>query len=240
MEQLRHLYLPYWYKVSEKLELCNLCYLQTLLNVVPETIKIPTSFRLNHLRNLGFNNKIYRPFPGKVPHVIQILVSSCPHICKLYVYYCIKKLPDTRQFPQNLADLDLGHTGLEEDPMPTLEKLPNLKILNLTYSSSEGKNMVCCEGGFPLLQYLCLRRLDIPEDWRVEEGAMPSLCHLIISGCRSLKTIPDGLRFVTTLRELKISYMPKSFKDRLDNGGPDFYKVQHVPSLVFERCDNDG
>ena len=44
MEQLRHLYLPYDYWVSDKLELGNLCYLQTLLNVGPKTIKMPTSF----------------------------------------------------------------------------------------------------------------------------------------------------------------------------------------------------
>ena len=44
MKHLRHLYLPYNYRVSEILELCNLCNLQTLLNVGPKTIKMPTSF----------------------------------------------------------------------------------------------------------------------------------------------------------------------------------------------------
>ncbi|KAK4562456.1 hypothetical protein RGQ29_005090 [Quercus rubra] len=189
MEQLRHLYLPHKYRVSEKLELGN-------------------------------------------------LLSSCPYIYELYVDYCIKKLPETRQFSPNLAKLDLSHTYLEEEPMPTLEKLPNLKILRLLRSSFEGKDMVCSEGGFPLLQYLFLDSLEI-EEWRVDKGAMPSLCHLIIKYCKSLNSIPDGLRFITTLRELEIRNMPKSFKDKLDKRGPDFYKLQHVPSLVFEHCDSD-
>ena len=233
MEQLRHLYLPNQYKVSEKLELGNLCNLQTLLNVDPETIKMPTSFQLDYLRILGIKIQVY----DEGPHLIQMLVSSCPHLYQLVVYYRIMKLPETHQFSPNLAELELNFSNLDEDPMPTLEKLPNLKILRLLLYSFVGEDMVCSEGGFPLLQYLLLDNLYSLEEWRVQEGAMPSLCHLIIDSCYNLKTIPDGLRFVTTLRELEINDMPKSFKDRLDKGGPDFYKVQHVPSLVFECCD---
>jgi hypothetical protein len=66
---------------------------------------------------------------------------------------------------------------------------------------------------------------------------MPSLCRLQIESCPSLRRIPDGLRFVTTLQELEIKDMPKTFKDRVDKGGEDFCKVQHVPSLVFQHCD---
>ena len=101
------------------------------------------------------------------------------------------------------------------------------------------KDMVCSERGFPLLQYLFLSNLFSLEEWRVEEGAMPSLSHLTINYCIGMKTIPDGLRFVTTLRQLEIKNMMKSFKDRLDEGRLDFDKVKHVPSLVFQNCDNE-
>ena len=246
MGQLRHLYLPHLYRVSEKLELGNLCYLRTLLNVGPQTIKMPISFQFNHLRILGFNCQSYRPRlgmktgTGEVPHVIQIL-SSHPHIYVLYVNYPIRKLPKTPQFSPNLAELYLEYNCLEKDPMPTLEKLPNLKILHLLGSCMPflEKDMVCSERGFPLLQYLFLSNLFFLEEWRVEEGAMPSLSHLTITYCIQLKTIPDGLRFVTTLRQLEIRNMMKSFKDRLDEGRLDFDKVKHVPSLVFQNCDNE-
>ena len=110
--------------------------------------------------------------------------------------------------------------------MATLEKLPNLKILSLLYEAFEGKNMVCSKRGFPLLQSLFLSELFQLEEWRVEEGAMPNLCYLEIVYCPRLKTIPDGLRFVTTLQKLEIKSMQKSFKDKIDKGGPDFDKVK--------------
>ncbi|KAM4099162.1 hypothetical protein ACJW30_07G135000 [Castanea mollissima] len=231
MKQLKHLYLPYDYRVCSKLELANLSYLQTLVNVQPKTIQIPTWFKLNRLRVLKVRNN------KRAQDAMQILISSCPHIEKLNLWYHTQKLPEAHQFPPNLAKLTLVNTYLKEDPMPTLEKLPNLKILRLSSLSFIGKDMVCSEGGFPLLQYLLLDPLVDLEEWRVEEGAMPSLCHLIIDKCYYLKTIPDGLRFVTTLRELEIRNMPKPFKDRLDEGGLDFDKVKHVPSLVFQNCD---
>ena len=201
---------------------------------------MPISFRFNHLRILGFNYQFYRPLlgmktgTGEVPHVIQIL-SSHPHIYVLYVNYPIRKLPKTPQFSPNLAELYLEYNCLEKDPMPTLEKLPNLKILHLLGSCMPflEKDMVCSERGFPLLQYLFLSNLFFLEEWRVEEGAMPSLCHLTIHMCCNLKSIPDGLRLVTTLQELDIKWMPKSFKYRLDEGGLDFDKVKHVSSLVI-------
>ena len=205
----------------------------TLLNVGPQTIKMPTSFRFNYLRILDFNYQFYHPLLGvkngicEVPHVIQIL-SSYPHIYELHVYYPIWKLPETRQFSPHLAELNLEYNCLEEDPMPTLEKLPNLKILRLlgSYMPFLEKDMVCSEWGFPLLQYLFLCNLYL-EEWRVEEGAMPSLSHLTINYYTRLKTILDGLRFITTLQQLKIRNMMKSFKDRLDEGVLDFDKVKH-------------
>ena len=228
-----HLYLPYMHKVSEKLELGNLYNLQTLLNVGPETIKMPTRFQFNYLRILGIKYQVYE----EGPHLIQMLVSSCPHLYQLVVFYDIKKLPETCQFSPNLAELELRFTCIEKDLMPTLEKLPNLKILRFFARSFEGKDMVCSKGGFPLLQYLLIDSLPNLRQWKVEKGAMPSLCHLQIMRCWLLKTIPNGLRFVTTLQELEIRYMLESFKDRLNKGGPDFYKVQHVPSFAFEQCD---
>ncbi|KAL4615788.1 hypothetical protein ACB092_07G152400 [Castanea dentata] len=245
MKQLKYLYLPWSYRVYCKLELGNLSYLQTLVNVQPKTIQIRTWFKLNRLRVLKVSNN------KRAQDAMRMLISRCPHIEKLHLYKHLKKLPEAHQFSLNLAKLTLSGTKLEEDPMETLEKLPNLKILCFrhalekspdsnqlfTCGTFNGKNMVCTERGFPLLQSLLLSGLVYLEEWRVEEGAMPSLCRLEIELCSLLKMIPDGLRFVTTLQELEIKKMPKSLKDRLNEGGPDFDKVKHVPSLVFQRCD---
>ena len=145
----------------------------------------------------------------------------------------INKLLEVHQFSPNLAKLTLQNTLLNVDPMATFENLPNLKILRLLHKNLSGDTMVCSKGGFPLLQYLVICRLDNLEEWRVEKEAMPGLCRLEIVACMCLNTIPDALRFIKNLQELEIRWIPKSFKDRLIKGGTNFYKVQHVPSLVI-------
>ena len=215
MKQLKHLYLPFEYRVCGKLELANLSYLQTLLNVQLNTIQIPTWCKLNRLRVLKVRNN------KRAQDAMQMLISRCPLVEKLNLCNRIKKLPEVQKFSQNLAKLTLCDTCLEEDPMPTLEKLLNLKILRLLRYSFKGKDMVCSKGGFPLLQYLLLSELDKLEKWSMKEGAMPSLCHLIISDCDNLKIL-DGLMFVTTLQELKLDK-----KDRL-------HEVRHVPPLYLK------
>ena len=235
MKQLKHLYLPTKYRVCGKLELGNLYYLQTLENVRPKTIQIPAGFKFNCLRDLNVITTNQAQEDG-----LHILVSICPYIYKLTLYGIIKKFPEAHQFPLNISEMSLILTSLEEDPMAILEKLPNLKSLRICHKAFLGKNMVCSERGFPRLQSLCLSWLYELEELGVEEGAMPNLQRLEIDNCKVLRTIPDGLRFITTLKELEIEGMPKSFKDRLDKGGPDFDKVKHVPSLVFLDCDEEG
>ena len=137
MKQLKHLYLPYDYRVSFELELSNLSYLQSLVSVDPKTIQIPTWFKFNLLRVLKVRNK------KGAQDAIQMLISRCPLIEKLHLYKHLKKLPEARQFSPNLAKLTLLGTKLEEDRMETLEKLPNLKILcfRRAFEKSPGSNI---------------------------------------------------------------------------------------------------
>ncbi|KAF7126472.1 hypothetical protein RHSIM_Rhsim11G0186600 [Rhododendron simsii] len=57
---------------------------------------------------------------------------------------------------------------------------------------------------------------------------------ILVCSPKDFAGIPDGLRFVTTLRELGIWYASQELKDRLREGGEDFSKVQHVHSIIFE------
>ncbi|CAL5377068.1 unnamed protein product [Camellia sinensis] len=176
---------------------------------------------------------------------------GCHHLRKLFLdgsFNRANKLPD--QFPPNLTNLRLWDTKLDEDPMPTLEKLPNLRSLSLGFNSYIGNEMVCssgpssisgggggggyggCDsGGFPKLKSLALVNIRNLEKWRVEQGAMPCLFRLDIFNCKKLKEIPDGLRFITTLRELEITRVSEALRDRVREGGEDFDKVKHVPSI---------
>ncbi|MFQ6635538.1 hypothetical protein Gotur_011299 [Gossypium turneri] len=169
------------------------------------------------------------------PRHLAHLLSTCTSICKLNIAAEISKLPEYHYFSSHLTYIRLRWCKFEEDPMPTLEKLPNLRILEFE-RSFEGKEMFCSAQGFPKLESLILEQLLILREWKVDEGAMPSLQRLKIRECLNLKMLPEGLRFITTLKELKINEsMPKAFKDRLEEGGEDFSKVKHVPSIMFQN-----
>ncbi|XP_072995085.1 probable disease resistance RPP8-like protein 2 [Typha latifolia] len=136
-----------------------------------------------------------------------------------------QQLPSTSAFPQGLIKLTLEDSHLQKDPMPTLEKLPNLRLLTLDRGSYDGKSMCCFRGGFPQLQQLILRRLEKLEDWKVGIGAMCSLTNLAIDGCRRLKKLPEGLQHIKTLQEVKLARMGNVAK----------HSIRHVPSICL--CD---
>ncbi|PQP95256.1 putative disease resistance protein [Prunus yedoensis var. nudiflora] len=98
--------------------------------------------------------------------------------------------------------------------------------------------LVFSKGGFPSLEFLYVYEMNEITEWRVEEGAMPRLCRLEIECCWGLTTLPDGLRYLTNLRELTIRRMPRELHRRIQEDGEDFYKIQHVPSLVIGEPDD--
>ncbi|CAN7004315.1 unnamed protein product [Brassica oleracea var. botrytis] len=135
--------------------------------------------------------------------------------------------------PSHLTTISLSGCRLTEDPMPILEKLLHLKDVSLDYRSFCGRRMVCSRGGFPQLQKLQFKRLEEWEEWIVEEGSMPLLHTLIIYYCPKLKELPDGLRFITSLKCLVFYNIGKRWEKRLSKGGKDYYKVQHIPSVTI-------
>ncbi|KAK7823977.1 putative disease resistance rpp8-like protein 4 [Quercus suber] len=260
MKKLRHLYFPKWcnYLTNDKFQLANLSNLQTLVNFPTNKCDVRDLLTLTNLRKLVLNGprdfqefrEIFNPpikklnslrslsmktemlsFPDKVVVVGQV-VQGCPRLHKLHIEGRINKLPNHQEFSPYLAKLTLWGSRLVEDPMPILEKLPYLRVLR-GWEAFIGKQMVCSEKGFPQLKSLLLRGLPNLQEWTVEAGAMPSLCRLEITDCNRLVTVPHGLKFVGTLKELEIRWMPRAFKHRLEEEGDDFYKVEHVPSIIF-------
>ncbi|KAG4177161.1 hypothetical protein ERO13_A11G290441v2 [Gossypium hirsutum] len=241
MEQLRHLYLPSRCKRRTKLKLGTLRKLLTLVNFNTENCYLKDLINMTNLRELvikgafnieNFNEEELGENPpiigSKYFHSLFILTDSIDprHLAHL-LSSCtnqISKLPEYRYFSSHLAYIRLECCPLDEDPMPTLEKLPNLRILEFeeTFRVNE---MVCSAQGFPRLESLSLAWFNNLEEWKVDEGAMPSLQRLEIWNCLNLKMLLEGLRFITTLKELKIESMPKAFKDILEEGGEDFYKT---------------
>ncbi|KAI8028297.1 putative disease resistance RPP8-like protein 2 [Camellia lanceoleosa] len=198
---------------------------------------------------------------------------GCQHLRRLRLWgslNLVNKLPD--QFPPNLTYLSMANTELEEDPMPTLEKFPNLRTLSLCNDAYIGKEMVCssappptttttapssisgggggggrgggygsCDGGgFPKLISLRLSGILNLEEWRVEQGAMPCLFRLEIEYCRKLKEIPDGLMFITTLRELLLPLKTEGILRSLSDVPPAHYnfKIEYFSSFLNSKIEN--
>ena len=121
--------------------------------------------------------------------------------------------------------------------MILLGNLPNLRFLTLslvknTYLDGE---IVCSSVSFPKLETLSFSEYKRLRKWRLEQGAMPNLSHLYISGCLELEMLPEGLKHLTSLKQLYISWMQREFTDKVKviDGveGQDFYKIRHIPQV---------
>ncbi|KAL6143362.1 hypothetical protein ACLB2K_054057 [Fragaria x ananassa] len=266
MEQLRHLYLPAFHTVSgRKLSFAKLCNLQTLVNVRIEKCNLNDLVRLPNLKKLG----IFTSRSGQLEKLKEMLVSEsityehlrslsihtfsveedihvpidivlrCPHLYKLRLDGKMSELPEQLRGYPDLTKITLYKTELKGDQIEILEKLPKLRVLYLDHKSFESETMVFSQEGFPHLEFLTLSYLEDLKEWRVEKEAMPRLHRLSITGCPTLRAIPDGLQDVTTLKELTIDCMPREFCSRVEEGGEDFYKIKHVPSLIIRNIDRD-
>ncbi|TYH46631.1 hypothetical protein ES332_D11G351200v1 [Gossypium tomentosum] len=241
MEQLRHLYLPEECNPKTKWKLGTLRNLQTLVNFNTKNCYVKDFMNMTNLRELeirwpfnieGFNTEEL----DKNPPIIQ-----SKYLHSLSIINNI--INDERRIdPKHLAHLllsckNISKLSLDEDPMSTLEKLPYLRMLDLHEKAFIRKEMFCSAQGFPKLESLSLIELNNLEEWKVGEGAMPSLQRLEIQSCIQLKKLPDGLRFIATLQEVKIGSMRKTFKDKVEEEEEDFCKVRHGLSIIFHDCE---
>jgi hypothetical protein len=110
-------------------------------------------------------------------------------------------------FPETITKISLTGVRLDEGGMQVLGKLPKLGILKLRYC-------LCFSGlhiparSFPELQFLKLREKEIKE-WKQDEGAMPSLRHLVMIQCYKVTMLPSEVRSLTVLQEVKVLYSNK-------------------------------
>ncbi|KAM6598140.1 hypothetical protein CsatA_008664 [Cannabis sativa] len=194
----------------------NLRCLQTL-RVATQSANIPNSMcKLEQLRHLYF----YTDAVG------GILVGIHTKNLGLSDFLQLKSL-NKLEISITRMKLKLFSLKLEDDPMPTLEKLPKLRVLVIGYETFIGDEMACSRGGFPRLESLQLIFMKNLKEWKVEMSALPRLAYLCIHKCWTLRSVPDGVRNISTLIEIKISNMPKEFKERIEEGGEDFHKVKH-------------
>ncbi|CAH8256444.1 unnamed protein product [Arabidopsis lyrata] len=243
MLELRYLCLPWSTTSRTKLELGNLLKLETLKYFSTENSNATDLHRMTRLRSLhifisgeGWRMETLSSTLSKLGHLEDLTIRSPENSVHLKHPKLIYRpmLPDVQHFPSHLTTISLHDCRLEEDPMPILEKLLQLKVVSLWWNAYVGREMVCSSGGFPQLLKLDLCGLDEWEEWKVEEGSMPLLHSLIIHWCHKLKELPDGLRFITSLQELSFYTKEREFQKRVSKGGEDYYKTQHIPLIRYD------
>ncbi|KAI3979927.1 hypothetical protein MKX01_042581 [Papaver californicum] len=260
--RLRHLEIQSG-KVDEKFQVESLINLQTLERIhAGKWIRKGCFLKMPNLRKLGvwcttllqtgvildevadkqsaaqYHNPVIRSLfihsDEIFPDFIFESLSCCYNLHKLDLSGRLNAL-NLQKYPPNLSKLFLYMSELEEDPMASLQHLPNLRFLSLNYAY-RGEEMVCSAKGFPQLQRLHLFSLKQLKNWRIDQGGMPCLKQLNLYRCETLSMLPEGMRFITTLQELGMYAMPLEFKERVVSGvGEDWYKVQHISSIIIKE-----
>ena len=101
----------------------------------------------------------------------------------------------------HLAELFISKLEFNNDPMPILEKLQNLKILTLASLIYHKRKMRFSAQGFVSLESLQLMFAHNLNELEIEEGAMSMLKSMRISGSPQL-CVPLGLQHLTSLEML--------------------------------------
>ncbi|XVE69245.1 hypothetical protein DITRI_Ditri09bG0136900 [Diplodiscus trichospermus] len=99
--------------------------------------------------------------------------------------------------------------------MAVLEKLPYLRILRLWKNAYMGIKLICSANGFLQLDFLEIDSSSGLQEWKIEEGAMPRLRSLELSNIPKLNKLPEGLRCLTTLQEMKLDRMKRSLVEKI-------------------------
>ncbi|KAJ9701563.1 hypothetical protein PVL29_006786 [Vitis rotundifolia] len=186
----------------------SLTTLQTLCGLFVNE-KTPVRDDLNRLHNLRKLGLVMSSQPKAMSSQVQAVtdwVLNLKHLRSLRV----KSIDDNNQ-PWDLELKPLtGYLNLSciyllgrlrnpsiseltEDPMQSLDKLPNLRTLKLFAKYYLGKSMHCSLGGFPQLRVLKLWKLDQLEEWKVEKGALQALRDLEIRYSERTPVLPEEL-----------------------------------------------
>ncbi|KAL0349057.1 UNVERIFIED_CONTAM: putative disease resistance protein RXW24L [Sesamum angustifolium] len=270
LNHLKHLYLPPSHRSASKLQLGSLSKLEILKNFdtrvsdyrdISKLVKLQKLAAIltmetenlaeiinclkmehNHIRDSSF--RIRYDFQSEREFTVLRQLVGFTHLHKLDLVGLINRLPEHCHFSQSLTKLTLRSSRLKEDPMATLEKLPNLHSLMLRKNVFEGNEISCSAQGFPQLRTLEFQGLASLEHWIIEKGSMPNLFHLKIDECINLRIVPEGIKHIATLKELVIANMPAAFKRRIqkvqEEEGEDIYKVKHIPSITLTEMSDSS
>ncbi|CAK8540294.1 unnamed protein product [Lathyrus sativus] len=170
---------------------------------------------------------------------IQNISKPPQYLQQLYLSGRLEKFPQWINSLKNLFRVFLKWSRLNEDPLQYLQNLPNLRHLEFLQVYI-GETFHFKKNGFPNLKVLGLDDLEGLNSMTIEEGAMQGLKKLVIQRCGSFKIVPLGIEHLTKLKTIEFFDMPDELITALlPNGGKDYWRVQHVPT-VYSTYWRDG
>ncbi|KAL0009828.1 hypothetical protein SO802_004936 [Lithocarpus litseifolius] len=172
---------------------------------------------------------------GKPQNLYLESLEDFKQLSNLYLLGRLEIPSIISKFPKSLSYLTLSASELKDDPMPKLEKLPELKSLHFYAGSYAEREMVCSKGGFPKLLVLKLWKLGSLKKLQVEQGALQYLRELEIRSCNNLESIP-GLNCLKSLQELKLTNMPENFTTSIQNKWWESWgEIAHPPRITKDN-----
>ncbi|KAL9666641.1 hypothetical protein QQ045_000976 [Rhodiola kirilowii] len=123
---------------------------------------------------------------------------------------------------------------LHNDPLKTLEELPNLVHIDFLQVYN-GEKLQFKAGKFQKLKILGIHECESLEEVIVEESSMPNLEKFLIVSCGMLKAIPLGIDRLRKLKELEFLNMPQELITTIQlnpREGKDYKRVSHIPDVI--------
>ncbi|CAL5441191.1 unnamed protein product [Camellia sinensis] len=160
-------------------------------------------------------------------------VSPVPRFLQqLYLIGRLEKFPLWIPSLHGLVRLRLACSKLRDDPLRSLQELPNLGELILD-QAYEGEVLYFKAGGFQRLKHLRFSKLKGLRWVRVEDGAMPHLETLIIVNSELMDEVPSGIKHLTNLQTFVLSEMSQKLISKLERDvqDGDYCKIAHIPEV---------
>ncbi|XP_027182104.1 disease resistance protein RPM1-like [Coffea eugenioides] len=181
-------------------------------------------------------------------HHPSLSSSSCSFLQSLrMLILCgrLEKMPQWVAHLHGLIRIDLNWSRLrgEEDPLESLQHLPNLHTINFC-GSYQGEGLCFKAGGFLKLKELRLKRMEGLRWMRVEEGALPRLQILSLQLLPLLEELPLGIQHLIQLQRLSLYEMSSQLREKLlenqKEESEDYTRIEHIPEILIGYYTDDG
>lgn len=170
---------------------------------------------------------------------LEALSLPPPFLQKLELVGKLNRLPHWIRSLANLTHLNLSLSCLQDDIISDLRLLSTLVFLELK-KAYRGKLLHFKVGWFPKLNKLSFVELAQLDSLVLEEGALPTIRELKLICCPKLKTLPQGIEYLTSLKKLHSEEMPEEFMGRLRRyesrpckGTTHIAKVPHILPFIL-------